>query len=192
MKNLTLLSTTVLAATSGILIATSQAASALTWKWSYSGTGIAASGTFLTNNTPDSSGFYSILGITGTRNGETITGLQPTGTPIPGNEPFEVDNLIRFNFAQLTGDGFGYSTSGGNYVSPFFASFLSPPGYLEYFSAPPFNPLPPESEDSEIPITFSATLVPEPSNILGLVTVVGLGFGLKRRLNSRKSNVDQA
>ncbi|MEQ9483356.1 MAG: hypothetical protein RLO37_17855 [Coleofasciculus chthonoplastes F1-TOW-03] len=42
----------------------------------------------------------------------------------------EVDNLIRLNTPQLTGDGFGYVTSEGNYVSPFFASFLSPPSYL--------------------------------------------------------------
>jgi hypothetical protein len=179
MKNLSLLSATAIAATSGLVFGTIQAASALTWNWNYSGTGIAASGTFTTNDTPNDLGFYQITGITGTRNDETITGLQAALTPIPGNEPFEVDNLISLNTQQLTGDGFGYSTSGGNYVSPFFASFLPTPGYLEVFSAPPlitgFENF--GSEDSELPISFSATIitVPEPTSILSLLTLGALG-----------------
>ncbi|WP_341528439.1 hypothetical protein WKK05_03565 [Nostoc sp. UHCC 0302] len=94
MKNLALLSATALATTSGLFFGTMQDASALSWDWNYSGTGIAASGTLTTNDTADDFGFYQILGISGIRNGETITGLQPAGTPIPGNEPFNVDNLI--------------------------------------------------------------------------------------------------
>ena len=163
-----------------------QAAFALNWNWNYSGTGIAADGTFITNDTPNNLGFYQISGITGTRNSETITGLQAAGIPIPGNEPFNVDNLISLNSQQLTGDGFGYSTSGGNFVSPFFASFLPTPGYLEVFSAPPIVPgfenfgL----EDSELPISFSATIItiPEPTSILGLFAFgIGSASILKRR-----------
>lgn len=185
-KNLALLSTTVFAATSGLLFGTMQAAFALNWNWNYSGTGIAADGTFITNDTPNNLGFYQISGITGTRNSETITGLQAAGIPIPGNEPFNVDNLISLNSQQLTGDGFGYSTSGGNFVSPFFASFLPTPGYLEVFSAPPIVPgfenfgL----EDSELPISFSATIItiPEPTSILGLFAFgIGSASILKRR-----------
>ncbi|MBD2514366.1 PEP-CTERM sorting domain-containing protein [Nostoc sp. FACHB-973] len=179
MKNLALLSATAIAATSGLVFGTMQAASALNWTWNYSGIGITADGTFITNDTPDDLGFYQILGITGTRNGETITGLQPAGTPIPGNEPFNVDNLISLNAQQLTGDGFGYSTSGGNYSSPFFASFLPTPGYLEVFSAPPFVPgaenLGPE--DSELTISFSASIVtvPESTSIFSLLAFGTLG-----------------
>lgn len=172
------LSARAFALISGIVLALPQAASALTWSWGYSGAGILASGTLQTNDVPDSSGFYLISGITGKRNGEKITGLQPAGTAIPGNEPYSVDNLIRFNFAQLTGNGFGYSTSGGNYANPFFADFLATPGYLEVFSAPPIIPgadnLGPE--DSELPITFFAAPIPEPSNLLGILTIVGLGI----------------
>ncbi|GAA6615236.1 PEP-CTERM sorting domain-containing protein [Scytonema sp. NUACC26] len=179
MKNLALLSATAIAATSGLVFGTIQAASALTWNWNYSGIGIAASGTFTTNDTPNDLGFYQITGITGTRNDETITGLQAALTPIPGNEPFEVDNLISLNIQQLTGDGFGYSTSGGNYVSPFFASFLPTPGYLEVFSAPPLIPGFENfgAEDSELPISFSATIitVPEPTSILSLLALGVLG-----------------
>lgn len=192
MKNITLLlSATVLTTTSGLVFGTRQAASALTWNWSYFGTGIAANGTFITDDTPDNLGFYLITEITGTRNGEIITGLQSAGTPIPGNEPFSVDNLISLNPQQLTGDGFGYSTSGGSFASPFFASFLSTPGYLEIFSAPPFIPGFENlgSEDSELPISFSATPVPEPSSTLAILALGTLGAAstLKRKLKSYKS-----
>ncbi|PSB00978.1 PEP-CTERM sorting domain-containing protein [Merismopedia glauca] len=186
MKNLTLLSVTVLTVTSALVFGQIQPASALTWKWNYSGTGIEARGTFITNDTPDNLGFYLITGITGKRNGEIITGLQATGTPIPGNEPFNVDNLISLNGPQLTGDGFGYSTAQGNYASPFFASFLPTPGYLEVFSAPPLIPgfenLGPE--DSELPVSFSAAIVPEPSSTLSLVTLgtFGVALTLKRKM----------
>ncbi|MBW4673502.1 MAG: PEP-CTERM sorting domain-containing protein [Desmonostoc geniculatum HA4340-LM1] len=191
MKNLALLSATAIVATSGLVFGTMQAASALNWTWNYSGVGITADGTFITNDTPDDLGFYQILGITGTRNGETITGLQPTGTPIPGNEPFNVDNLISLNAQQLTGDGFGYSTSGGNYSSPFFASFLPTPGYLEVFSAPPFIPgfenFGPE--DSELTISFSASIVtvPESTSIVSLLAFGTLGVvsALKRQKSSK-------
>jgi hypothetical protein len=152
-----------------------QASASLNWDWNYSGTGVVASGTFTTNDTPDGSGFYLITGITGMRNGETITGLQPTGTAIPGNEPFAVDNLVSLNGPQLTHNGFGYAATGGNYANPFFADFLSPPRYLEFFSAPPFTGgLGPE--DSELPISFAATLttVPEPETYALLL--VGLGM----------------
>ncbi|WP_230967221.1 PEP-CTERM sorting domain-containing protein [Nostoc sp. NZL] len=193
MKNLALLSATALAATTGLVFGTMQAASAatLTWQWNYSGTGITANGNFSSNDTPDDLGFYQITGITGTRNGETITGLQPAGTPIPGNEPFNVDNLISLNSQQLTGDGFGYSTSGGNYSSPFFANFLPTPGYLEVFSAPPLTPGFENfgTEDSELPISFSATIVsiPEPTSILSLLALGTLSthLALKRKKLSK-------
>jgi hypothetical protein len=191
MNNLTLLSATLLVATSGWVVGTIQAASALTWNWGYSGSGINASGTFITNDMPDNLGYYLITGITGTRNGETITGLQPAGTPIPGNEPFIVDNLISLNPQQLTENGFGYSTAGGNYASPFFASFLSTPGYLEVFSAPPLIPgfenLGPE--DSELPINFSATpiTIPEPSATLSLLVLGTLGASSFLKRNQKRS-----
>ena len=139
------------------LLATAVPAAALTWNWSYSGTGIAANGTFTTADTPDSSGFFLITGITGVRNGGAILGLQPAGTPIPGNEPFPVDNLLRLESPQLTMHGFGYAIAGGAFCNPFFASSLQPPTHLEFFSAPPFAPGERGPEDSELPILFSAT-----------------------------------
>ena len=58
------------------------------WSWNYFGDGITASGTFTTLDSPDPQGGYLITAITGVRNGQTITALQPTGTWIPGNEPY--------------------------------------------------------------------------------------------------------
>src|SRR5437763_10237914 len=152
------------------------ASASLIWNWNYSGAGVVASGTFTTNDTPDGTGFYLITSITGTRNGETITGLQPTGTSIPGNEPFAVDNLVSLNGPQLTHHGFGYAATGGNYANPFFADFLSPPRYLDFFSAPPFT--------SELLVSFSATLtaVPEPE----IYALLFLGLGILSRSRCRK------
>ncbi|ADI64967.1 hypothetical protein [Trichormus azollae] len=161
MKNLALLCITVLIATFGLVLGTMQTASALSWNWNYSATSVTASGTFTTNDKPDHLGFYVITGITGTRNGETITRLLSAGTAIPGNEPYHIDNLISLNSPQLTGDGFGYSTASGSYSSPFFASFLPTPGYLEVFSALPFVPDAENfgPEDTELDIDFSATII---------------------------------
>jgi hypothetical protein len=120
-------------------------------------------------------GFYLIAAVTGSRNGQTITALQPTGTAIPGNEPFAVDNLVRLDGPQLTHNGFGYAIAGGTYANPFFDDFSSPVRYLEFFSAPPFvGGL--GTEDSELPITFAAALrtIHEPKT--WALLLIGLGM----------------
>ncbi|MBL8484540.1 MAG: hypothetical protein JNJ60_20260 [Rhodocyclaceae bacterium] len=155
-----------------------DASAALTWNWSYSGAGIAASGSFTTGDTPDAGGFYEITAITGQRNGVAITGLQPAGTAIPGNDPFAVDNLINPAGPQLTHSGFGYSLADGSHSNPFFADFLNPATYLEFYSAAPFTP-PTGAEDTELPMSFTASMaaVPEPAGIalaLGAVAALGL------------------
>ena len=134
------------------LAAILPAQAATLWVWSYSAPGIAASGTLATSDMADGEGFYLITGITGTRNGGTITGLQRTGTAIPGNEGYPVDNLIRATGPQMTSHGFGFSISGGNYANPFYASFLNPPGSMEFFS------IPNKPAHTELPITFTATI----------------------------------
>ena len=139
------------------------------WDWSYSTSGIVAGGAFSTVDTPDANGGYLITAITGTQNAATIIGLQPTGTPIPGNEPFDVDNLI---FAgpgpQLTKNGFGFALSDGSFANPFYADFLPTPAYLEFFSDPPSS--------TELEIQFSAVpvSVPEPAGFA--LVFAGLAF----------------
>ena len=149
----------------GVMIAgtTEPANASLLWDWSYSRPGISAQGTFMTVTRRTVLAFTLITGITGVRNGDTITGLKQSAHPIPGNEPFAVDNLVRAGTIQLTSHGFGYSTSGGNYSNSFFAEFFSPPVYLEFYSTPPFSgPGSAGPDDSELEIQFTATPVPEP------------------------------
>lgn len=173
----------------GVLIAcpSELARASMLWNWTYSGPGISAQGTFTTVDTADVSGLYLITGITGIRNGLTITGLQPAGTPIPGNEPYDVDNLVRIGTTQLTKNGFGFSISGGIYSNPFFADFLTPPVYLEFFSSPPFS----DSmgpEDSELEIQFSATPVPEPGTAVLMSAGTVLMLLVRRRSSERQSS----
>jgi hypothetical protein len=119
-----------------ILLMHGQSAKALLfWNWSYSGAGVSASGTFTTNDAPDGAGFYQIVGITGTDNGAAITGLQPTGTPIPGNEPYSVDNLVSTVEPRLTVHGFGFSLANADYANPFYNGS----NYYEYLSVPPYK-----------------------------------------------------
>jgi hypothetical protein len=166
----------VLAAFLVSLVATAAPAST-SWNWTYTEAEITASGTFTTADLPDPTGGYLITGITGTRNGRAIVGLQPTGTAIPGNEPFDVDNLVFLQQGQqLTKAGFGFATADGNFANPFFADFLPTPSYLEFFSTPPFNDGGQGTGDSELPIQFSASPVPEPSFSAAIACALALGF----------------
>jgi hypothetical protein len=151
-----------------ILVAPLPGQASLLWNWSYTGAGIAASGTFTTDDAPDSGGYYRITGITGSRNGVTIIRLEPTGEAIPGNAGFPVDNLINSG-GLLTSHGFGFATADGNYGNPFYADFQTPPGFLEVFTQPASMGF------SELPIQFAAAIVPEPGTAALVVTaLVGL------------------
>lgn len=170
----------VLAAFFGLTVTMGGASASTVWNWSYSGSGITASGTFTTLEKPGANGGYLITGITGTRDGKTITGLQPAGTSIPGNEPYTVDDLVFLGPGpQLTSHGFGFSISNGTYSNPFYADFLPVPGYLEFFSNPGVG-------HSELPVQFSATpvSVPEPATYalaFGALAVVLFTPGVFRR-----------
>jgi hypothetical protein len=146
-----------------------------TWVWNYAGTGVTASGTLSTTDAPNADGFYQIISITGSRNGDTITGLFPTGFAIPGNEPFVVDNLIRIDGpGQITVEGFGYSLASGAYANPYYADFLSPPSYSEVFTH--------ATTFSEVAVSsFYASPVPEPAAFALLLSgLVGLGLAVRR------------
>ena len=161
------------------LAATSMTAGASTmWSWDYSGSGITASGTFITASSPDAGGGYLITGIAGTRNGEMITGLQAPGTAIPGNEPFTVDDVLFPGPApQLTSGGFGFALADGTFSNPFYADFLPTPEYLEFFSIPGVG-------YTEVAVSFFATPVvtPEPATFgLAFGALVGVSALLRRK-----------
>jgi hypothetical protein len=155
------------------------------WSWNYSGAGITASGILTTLDSPDAQGGYLITAITGVRNAQTITALQPTGTWIPGNEPYAVDNLV---FAgpgpQLTKAGFGFALADGAYSNPFYADFLPTPGYLEFYS------MPDSDSSTELAVAFSATLVstPEPATFALLLLSLPLCCmpGVLKRVKSSR------
>ena len=112
-------------------------AEALEWLWSYQGEGVAASGAFTTKDAPNADGFYEITGIKGEMNGVAITGLQPAGTSIPGNEGYPVDGLVRTVVPQLSLHGFGYSLADGTYANPFYGDHFVPPGIYAFFPIHP-------------------------------------------------------
>jgi hypothetical protein len=129
-------------------------AEALEWRWSYQGEGVAASGSFTTTDMPNADGFYEITKIKGEANGIAITGLQPAGTSIPGNDGYPVDGLVRTEAPQLSLHGFAYSLADGTYANPFYGDHFVPPGVYAFFSDPP------NRKTSEPLVKFTATIVP--------------------------------
>lgn len=137
----------------------------LKWRWRYrtpsgaTGPSIRAHGRFVTDQDPDRDGSYQILRIKGRRNGDRITGLVPAGTSIPGNSPYEGDNVVRRNRAskgeQLTTGGFQFGLKDGSYSNVFFASFLTPQVYLDFHSVSPF-PEGPIAPNTETAVVFKA------------------------------------
>jgi len=95
----------------------------------------------------DAEGFYRITTITGNANTATVTALQPTGTSIPGNSGYPVDNLIGASAPQLTKHGLGFVTSDGTYHNPFHVD-----QYRDYISRPPFA----DGKGAEPTIQFTA------------------------------------
>lgn len=130
-----------------------QRAEAMEWRWSYQGEGVAASGAFTTNDTPNADGFYEITSIKGEANGVAITGLQPPGTSIPGNDGYPVDNLVRTEAPQLSLHGFAYALANGTYANPFYGAHFAKPDTYAFFSDPA------NRKTSEPAVTFTATIV---------------------------------
>jgi hypothetical protein len=128
-------------------------AEALEWRWSYQGEGVTASGALTTKDTPNADGFYEITGITGEANGVAITGLQPPGTSIPGNDGYPVDDLVRGEAPQLSLHGFGYALADGTYANPFYGAHFAKPDYYAFFSDPANH------RTAEPAVRFTATTV---------------------------------
>lgn len=129
-------------------------AEALEWRWSYQGEGVRASGAFTTTDTPNADGFYAITEIKGEANGVAITGLQPAGTSIPGNDGYPVDGFVKAEAPQLSLHGFGFALADGTYANPFYGDHFVPPGVYAFFSDPK------NGKTSEPLVKFTATIVP--------------------------------
>ena len=108
-------------AVAGIISSIASPAQAIVWKWSYEGTGVTASGTLTTTDNHTTNGFYTISGITGQRNGYTITGLVPARS---GNGNIWWNNDNGFTGSQPSDNGISYYVGGVEFgeVSLFSAS----------------------------------------------------------------------
>ena len=120
----------------GAAMAASDAEAAMRWRWTCEGEGLAAKGTFTTADAPNAEGFYPITAVAGEVNGVAVVGLQPSGTAIPGNEGWPVDNLVRERRPELSAGGFGFALADGSFVNPFFGARFEPPGFLAVISNP--------------------------------------------------------
>ncbi len=184
-----------------VLAAIPLPAAALDWHWSFrrpadaDGGAVFATGMLITTDSPDASGFYTINSVIGERNAVPISTLLPAGSVAPGNcyavnNCFASDNLLRTlegGGAQLTSHGFNVGFVDGSYANYFFANFLSPPAYLEFFSVPPFDFIPPtgpQPPDSELKGEFKAIPVPGPLPLAG--ALIGLGWTRRLRRNKRR------
>jgi len=112
------------------------------WVWRYTGRGVVASGRLETVRVSDSGAGLApsslVVRISGNRNGVPIVSLQATGTAIPGNAPYRVDNRLAPGEPRLSGNGFGFSLEDGSSANPFYQTHTIPHGYREYFSRAPF------------------------------------------------------
>ena len=123
----------ILATLAALMVGSTPAFAQLRWCWRFAASGVSAAGTITTGEHADAEGFYRIVGITGSVDSATVTAMQPTGTAIPGNTGFPVDNLIRSTAPQLTKHGFGFADSDGAYHNPFHLE-----QYRDYISLPPY------------------------------------------------------
>jgi hypothetical protein len=126
---------TFLATVAAALVLCGGAQASRLWNWRYDASGVTAAGTLLTEDAPDGGGFYRITGISGERNGVAITTLTAAGKPIPGNEPYEVDNQLRSSVPHLTKSGIGFALKDGTFANLFFADLGTGPRYQEFFAS---------------------------------------------------------
>lgn len=80
--------------------------------------------------------------------------------------------------SQITKYGFGFSTAGGSCANPYWADWLNPQSTVEVLTTAPYTGI-----TSEVAVSFSAELIPEPSTIgLLLGGLAMLGLSVRQRL----------
>ncbi len=170
-----------------VVLCQAGAAHALQWSWRFERPAgeaygpILALGVLSTSDSPDASGFYTILNASGNRNGVAIEELLPIGSSIPGNAGYASDNLLREGSVPMTSHGFNVRFSDGSFSNFFTGTFLNPIQDMDFHSLPPsFATLP----DTELTGQFRASpiRVPAPLPAVGL----GLALAWSRRLRRHR------
>jgi hypothetical protein len=147
------------------LVCGATSALADSFSFSYTGSGVTASGTFTTNSL--SGGSYLITAITGTRNGQSMTLLAPLAFDGNDNLLFPTSPLLDFN-------GFSFAAGGVNY-NVYFNSFACCGGTTTYYETSTPGVLGTQ-------VNFSAS-VPEPSTFVLLVSgLAAIGWGVRRKI----------
>ena len=157
-------------------------AAPIAFNFSYTSAGISASGVLDTNGVL-SGGFYTVTGISGTRNGVAISGLNP---PSGFGNP---DNLLSPTSPFVDFAGIGYGAGGLNYN--FFSAFGGGCGGVYEVS----TTVPIADCGIQLPATLTvvpaATLVPEPAtfallggSVLG-AALLRLGLTARRARRAR-------
>ena len=161
----------------------------MVYDFSYTATGISASGQITTSSTPIASGAYAggypMIGMTGQRNGVTITGLldpSAAGTNV-SEDSTAFDNVFypvppnAYYFDGVAGIAYTTTNSSSGYV---YNVYSNGTGYSEYQGYVP------STKEGPINTLTSLTvnLVPEPAS-LALLAFAGAGiFLLGRRRKS--------
>jgi len=156
-----------------VLFAGAQSAYADEFNFTFSGSGLSASGIFTTD--PESGGSFLVTSISGLQNGLDMTLLAP-GTYAAN------DNLLFPAFPQLDQSGISFLSGGIDYNIYFYSSGSA---YLNCNSVTDGGCFVPAGT----PITFTASPVPEPASLIllgsGLVAIAGARrrklFGQSRR-----------
>jgi hypothetical protein len=150
-----------------------QSAQALQFfDFSYSGTGITASGQFTTNDLDPITNRYTITGVTGLRNGSSITGLVPLGT----DSSFSYNNELLPNVPFFDFGGVLFNVTGLGNVNLYFDGSVMRDSTLGTGVFSNYNP------GREVSLTV--TPVPTPALLPGLV---GLGIALAKKRQSEQS-----
>ncbi|MFB2978470.1 PEP-CTERM sorting domain-containing protein [Microseira sp. BLCC-F43] len=168
------------AVAAGMLMASSPVSAAQLYNFSYSGTGINATGTLTLGDPGTDPGSFLITGMTGERNGVAISSLLPVGSYPTGPDTVPNDNLFFPNQdIKLTFAGLSFQTVDGNKYNPYYDSAVS--SYRECNT--------PTCAAEDPKLTFSSTAVPEPASVLGLLAFGALGATLKgkKKLAAQKA-----
>jgi hypothetical protein len=165
-----------------LAILCTQSSKADTFDFSFTGTQFGGSGTFTA--TPDGGNQYTITGITGTVDGQAITGLLGAGT-------FDNNDNLLFNPGNFFGllnfdqDGVSFKLGTGNNTSE--VNIAEGSGFFIFSTVADLNP-PGKGDDTEELVNFDVSdpptpAVPEPSTLALFGTgVLGAAGAIRRRL----------